>query len=232
LSLVDIFWREDEDSRPEFEVPTEVYDLVFSLRGNRLRIDHAHALAESLRGLLNAETCRRIGVHGVHMAGSGNGWNRPERGDAELPLSRRTRLVIRVHRDDHEEVAGLSRQTLRLGGQRLRLGDSSIRRLSSLGCLYSRAVCCDREQSETDFLAQAAVSLRALDIDVGKMICGRSGEIQRGDEPLFTRALLVADLSPEESVTLQQQGLGDERLLGCGLFVPHKGIDAVYSMQE
>ncbi|MCP4472126.1 MAG: type I-MYXAN CRISPR-associated protein Cas6/Cmx6 [Gammaproteobacteria bacterium] len=230
--MVDMFWRENDDSRPEFEVPAEVYDLVFSLRGSRLHIDHALALAEALQCRLKAETCRRVGVHGVHMAGSCNGWNRPEQSDAELPLSRRTRLVIRVHRDDHEEVAGLSRQTLQLGARQLRLGDSSIRKLSSLGCLYARAVCCDREQSESDFLAQVATSLRRLGIDVSKMICGRSGEIRKTDGSLFTRALLVADLSPEESVTLQQRGLGDEHLLGCGLFVPHKGIDAVYSMQE
>jgi len=227
-----MYWREDDDSKPEFEVPAEVYDLVFSLRGSQLRIDHAHALAEALRGRLKLETCQRIGVHGVHMAGSGNGWNRPEQSDAELPLSKRTRLAIRVHRDDHEEVASLSRQTLQLGEQQLRLGDSTIRKLSSLGCLYARAVCCDREQSESDFLAQVAASLRGLGIDVAKMICGRSGEIQGRGGSLFTRALMVADLTPGESVTLQQRGLGDDGLLGCGLFVPHRGIDAVYSMQE
>jgi len=166
------------------------------------------------------------------MAGSGNGWNRPEQSDAELPLSRRTRLAIRVHRDDHEEVANLSRQTLQLGEHQLQLGDSSIRKLSSLGCLYARAVSCDREQGEAEFMEQVATALRRLGIDVSKMICGRSGEIRSADGVLFTRALMVADLSPDESVSLQQQGLGDDRLLGCGLFVPHKGIDAVYSMQE
>jgi len=227
-----MFRREDEDSRPEFEVPAEVYDLVFSLRGSHLQIDHAHTLAEALQDRLKAQTCQRIGVHGVHLAGSGNGWIRPQQEDAELPLSRRTRLAIRVHRDDHEEVASLSRQTLQLGAQQLQVGDSSIRKLSSLGCLYARAVSCERKQSEADFLEQAASALRRLGIDVSKMICGRSGEIRGANGPLFTRALMVADLSPEESVSLQQRGLGDDRLLGCGLFVPHKGIDAVFSMQE
>jgi CRISPR-associated protein Cas6 len=227
-----MFWSEDEDSKPEFQVPAEVYDLVFSLRGSHLRIDHAHALAEALQDRLKAETCKRIGVHGVQMAGSGNGWNRPEQVDAELPLSRRTRLAIRVHRDDHEEVASLSRQTLQLGTHQLQVGDNSVRKLSSLGCLYARAISCDRKQSEADFLKQAATALRELGIDVSKMICGRSGEIDSAGGPLFTRALMVAGLSPEESVSLQQQGLGDDRLLGCGLFVAHKGIDAVYSMQE
>jgi hypothetical protein len=43
---------------------------------------------------------------------------------------------------------------------------------------------------------------------------------------------MVADLEAEESVALQQQGLGQGRMLGCGLFVPHKGIDTVFDIQE
>jgi hypothetical protein len=64
------------------------------------------------------------------------------------------------------------------------------------------------------------------------MICGRCGEIRTADETIFTRALMVADLEAEESVALQQQGLGQGRMLGCGLFVPHKGIDPVFDIQE
>ena len=44
---------------------------------------------------------------------------------------------------------------------------------------------------------------------------------------LFTRALLVADLEPQESIDLQSLGLGPHRMLGCGLFVGHKNIAAV-----
>jgi hypothetical protein len=38
---------------------------------------------------------------------------------------------------------------------------------------------------------------------------------------------MVADLEPEQSVLLQQAGLGDGREFGCGLFIPHKGIKPV-----
>jgi hypothetical protein len=34
-------------------------------------------------------------------------------------------------------------------------------------------------------------------------------------------------LSPEQSLRLQQHGLGPQRLLGCGIFVPHKSAAAV-----
>lgn len=227
-----LFWREADEPEARFEVPDDVFDLVFRLRGERLEIDHAHALALALQARLDAATCTRIGVHGVHMADSGNGWNRPRDSATEMPLSRRARLVIRLHRDDHDEVLRITDQTLRLGERELRIGESSIRKLSSLGNLYARAVCCDPQQTEPEFLEQVAADLQSFGIEVARMICGRSGEVRRDGGSLFTRALLVADLKPAESVALQQQGLGEGRLLGCGLFVPHKGIDPVFTAQQ
>jgi CRISPR-associated protein Cas6 len=232
MSVDNLYWREADEPESRFEVPDEVFDLVFKLRGSRLAIDHAHELAEALQAQLKTETFARIGIHGVRMADSGNGWNRPRQTDAEMPLSRRARLAIRLHREDYDELAGLSARVLQLGRQQLEVGDSSIRKLSSMASLHARAVCCDPDQSEPDFLAQVATELRELGIVVTRMICGRSGQIRSKQGPLFTRALLVADLKPEESVCLQQRGLGDAQLLGCGLFVPHRGIDPVYTAQE
>ena len=76
-----------------------------------------------------------------------------------------------------------------------------------------------------------AALLKQINIKVSKMICGRCSEIRTTDATIFTRALMVADLEPEESVVLQQRGLGEGRILGCGLFVPHKGIDPVVEAQ-
>ncbi|MDH3858126.1 MAG: type I-MYXAN CRISPR-associated protein Cas6/Cmx6 [Gammaproteobacteria bacterium] len=227
-----MFWRDDNESENEFQVPDDVYDLVFKLRGTSLDIDHAFALSEALQLHLKSDTYNKIGVHGVRMAGSGNGWNRPDQIGAELPLSRRARLAIRVHRDDSDEVARITDKTLHIGSQQLAVGESAIRKLSTISTLYARAVCCDRDQSEADFLAQVAELLNAMNIRVSKMICGKTGEIRTADETIFTRALLVADLEPEESVMLQQRGLGEDQILGCGLFVPHKGIDPVNNVQE
>ena len=227
-----MFWSEDKESEEEFQVSDDVFDLVFKLRGSNLDIDHAFALSEALQSHLKSDTCNKIGVHGVHMAGSGNGWNRPEQIDAMLPLSRRARLAIRVHRDDSDEVGRITNQTLHIGSQQVAVGESAVRKLSTIGTLYARAVCCDPEQSEADFLAQVAGLLNQMNIKVSKMICGKSGAIRTADETIFTRALMVADLGPEESVTLQQRGLGEGRVLGCGLFVPHRGIDPVHNIQE
>jgi CRISPR-associated protein Cas6 len=227
-----MFWNQEDESEEPYQVPEDVFDLVFKLRGASLDIDHAFALSTALQEHLSDEICNRIGVHGVHMAGSGNGWNRPEQGDAALPLSRRARLAIRVHRDDSEDVGRIMNRKLRIGHQEVTLGSSAMRKLSTIGTLYARAIYCNREQPETDFLTEMAGLLKQMNIKVSKMICGRSGEIRTAGEAIFTRALMVADLEPEESVALQQQGLGPGRMLGCGLFVPHRGIDPVFDIQE
>ena len=36
----------------------------------------------------------------------------------------------------------------------------------------------------------------------------------------------------EESVRIQQEGIGDMRTMGCGIFIPHKGIDAVRTSED
>jgi hypothetical protein len=43
---------------------------------------------------------------------------------------------------------------------------------------------------------------------------------------------MLADLTAEESVRLQEQGLGPLRQMGCGIFIPHKGIDAVKKAED
>ena len=227
-----MFWREDNGPEETFRVPDDVVDLAFRLRGESIEIDHAWALAQGLRELLDEDTCARIGVHGIRMASSGNGWNRPEEADAELPLSRRARLLIRVQRDCVEQLQQLEDRRLVMGRQWVDVGACTERPLSSLGTLHARAISCDPEQSEGEFLQQAADELRAMGIEASRMLCGKSGAIRAGGETLFTRALMIADLKPEESVALQQRGIGGDRLLGCGLFVPHKEIDAVFDLQE
>ncbi|MDH3609566.1 MAG: hypothetical protein OEQ24_10045 [Gammaproteobacteria bacterium] len=49
---------------------------------------------------------------------------------------------------------------------------------------------------------------------------------------MFTRSLMIDGLKIEESIYLQQRGLGEGRLVGCGLFMPHKGIEAVGEAQR
>ena len=48
----------------------------------------------------------------------------------------------------------------------------------------------------------------------------------------YTRSLMIADLSKENSILLQDLGVGKGRIFGCGIFLPHKSIDAVANFKE
>lgn len=226
-----MFWQDEADKKPAYQAPDDLFDLAFQVRGKSLAVDHAFSLANALQKHLGAETCDKIGVHQIRVAESGNGWMRPEQGDASMQLSRRVKLVIRLAEEDYDEVVKITDQTLDLAGQKLTIGKSSIRKLSTIDTLFAHAIACDVQQSETEFLNDMAAQLQDLGIPVSKMLCGMTGLIRTDTEDIFTRSLLVANLKPEQSVDLQRRGLGGSRLLGCGLFIPHRGIDPIDSAQ-
>ena len=223
-----MFWQ--DEAGPEAKPGADdIFDLVFKIRGTSLVSDHAFALSTALRDIFDSETCNRIGVHQIRMAESGNGWTRPQAG---MVLSRRSRLAIRANQQDYEQLQRLENRTLKLAQESLEIGASSVRKLSLPDALFAHAVACDETLSEDDFLAQVAQHLESLGIHARKMICGTSGLIRTDATDIFTRSLMVANLKPDESIALQRHGIGDYQLLGCGLFVPHKSIEAVYQGQN
>jgi hypothetical protein len=56
---------------------------------------------------------------------------------------------------------------------------------------------------------------------------GLSREITTPSGVINTRSLMLADLRKSESVKIQEFGIGNHQLLGCGIFVPQKGIEQV-----
>ena len=227
-----MYWQDNSSDLEPYRVPDSVFDVVFKLTGDCLPVDHAQALANAICKNLQPELHSQIGIHQIRVAESGNGWLRPSDSGALLHLSRRTRLALRVRQADYQDIAQLSGSVLNIHEQRLKIGECTVRKLSTISTLLSHGVACERDQPEGEFLTDMANALQQLDISVVKMICGGANSIRTNSGSAFTRALMVADLSPEQSVTVQQNGIGAQRLIGCGLFIPHKGIDAVVSMHE
>ena len=64
------------------------------------------------------------------------------------------------------------------------------------------------------------------------MMSGRISSLRFPNETLAARSLMIDGLEITESVRLQQEGLGPGRKIGCGIFLPHKGIDPVAETQE
>ena len=224
-----MYWNDDTDKKAGFVVPDDVVDVAFRIACPTLPLDHAHALSSALLKVLPwLEDEDTAGIHLIHGAASGNGWFRPEDTENELlHLSRRTRMRLRVPRDRLQDAQALTGQSLDVEGHSLEIGKSDVSLLSSLPTLFSRYVLTRAELDEMQFLETVAEQLQALDIPGRKMLGGITHSMKFPEGQVFTRSLMVADLEPEQSVRLQQVGLGEGRTIGCGLFLPHKGIKPV-----
>ncbi len=227
-----MFWEETKET-DEIKVTDEVVDLVFGIACRHLPVDHAYALSEALQQELPWFAGEeRAAVHPVHVAGSGNGWMRPQNPDDLLHLSRRTKLVLRLPQHRVEDAKQLVGRTLTVAGHTMEIKHASMRPLSTITTLLSRYVAADEVDDEQSFLELSAQRLQAMGIRPRKMLCGIEGIIRMPDKPIRTRSLMVADLSSEESVRLQQMGLGPYRTLGCGLFIAQKSITEVKNEPE
>lgn len=227
-----MFWTED-DTPDAPRIPNAVVDILFAIDCRRLPVDHAYALSSALQAAVPwlGET-PGLAVHSIHVAGSQNGWQRPEQATADLMVSQRTKLVIRAPEERAGDlVRALAGQRLEIDGHPLVVGQAKLRPLSRETTLFARyLVAADAGSADTDeqvFLASAASDLEALGIRIRKALCGKAVALATPRGSIPTRSLMLAGLTLDESLRLQQTGLGPHRLMGCGIFIPHKGIGAV-----
>ena len=121
-----------------------------------------------------------------------------------------------------------SGQSRPLSGYPLKLKQPSVRLLSTLTTLFARHLATDIDSTDEELLlAWVAAQLQALDIRPRKLLFGTEHFIVTPSQPIRVRSLMIADLEVEESLRLQQHGLGPHRHLGCGVFIPHKDIKEI-----
>jgi len=225
--------REKESAAPDQTVAGDIVDAVFAISCRSLPVDHAYALSQAIQAALPwFATEGRAGLHIIRAAESGSGWMRPEDPHTLLHLSQRTKLILRLPKHRLDAAAVLLGRTLDVAGHALRVDRLSLRPLSRITTLFSHCVMLAAGGGESDFRLAAAAELDALGIQPGEMLCGRMTSIATPGRTLQTRSLMLAGLTLEQSVLLQQHGLGAERKLGCGLFIPHKDIGDLRSRSD
>ena len=191
-------------------------DLVFAVVGVRLPGGYAAELWEALvRGLPWLADEPGVGVHAI----------RAPTCDGGLLLSRRTRLALRVPTRRQADAVRLSGQQLDVGGERLEVGAARTRPLAPYPTLSAGFVA----TGAVDALAhQEAVETMLGQLDMPlHYICGRLRTVRAGDSMVAGAEVVLHQLRPEQSLAMQERGLGGQRHLGHGLFVPHKTISDI-----
>ena len=207
----------------------DMIDASFRIKGQCLAVNHHHALAEAIgRWLPWLSREPGAGIHPIQVAPSAHGWSPPRAEHGELwQLSKRTRLMLRIPIHREIDVAALVGKVLDVEPETIEVGDLKIRRLAPADPLFARHVVCERDVPEPSFLDWLMRSLEPRGITPRKVICGKWQSITTPEKTIDTRSVLVASLGSAASLRLQCSGLGKERTLGCGIFVPHKGIEPV-----
>ena len=223
---------EDDDKKTEFVQVDNTVDLSFKIKCKQLPTMHAWELTQALYEILPwLREEPEVGIHQIHGATSGNGWERPPDGEL-MHLSQRTRMNLRVPKTRVEEMMALTGQKIDIAGYELEIGAVTEKPLSPLGTLFSRYVAVPEGMDEDGFMQWVVEELAKRDIKLRKMLCGIGHIIHTPEKNIETRSVMVADMDKQASIALQEQGIGGHRHLGCGIFMPHKGIKAVGETED
>lgn len=205
-------------------------DLLFALEGPTLPIDHGYDLYSALSRLVPV-------LHGDVP------WRvAPIRGSAAvngvLKLDRRySRLRVRLPAEDIPEILALAGKTLEIGAHRVRLGIPQVSALIPTPSLVARLVTIKvskfkRIPEPAEFLAAARRQLDTLAVageaGIPLVEAGpHTGKPRRRvlrvkEKTVVGFPLRVTGLTAEESITLQENGVGGRSKMGCGFFLPVK----------
>lgn len=222
-------WQEPSAIEPPKATMT---DVVFRIDCAKLPVDHATSLANAICEIAPLiDECSSAGIHPVHVAGSQNGWERPDRVDEFLLLSKRTRLRIRVNVELASTLISLlSGVTLDVSGSPMHILSGQSRTLfstSTLYCRYAFFEALDNTENESMFLQSIIDQCEQMNFSPTKVLCGKQHRVSTNNGQRLTRSVLFAEVPAEQSLTLQQTGLGDGRTMGCGLLIPYKDTGAV-----
>lgn len=191
-------------------------DLFFSLRGQRVPVDHGYSLYGAISRLLEEDKpgwlhCSEyIAIHPIRGRYMGSN---------ELLIEPASRLGFRVPVSKIPDFLPLAGQAMNLDGHRLRIGVCTTHALTPVTAVYAHIVTTRNGQDEARFNEEIARQLHDLNIK-GESTRGKRRVLNIRGKTVIGHSLLVSELTAQESIRLQEEGVGGRRKMGCGVFVP------------
>jgi len=219
-----MYWQEDIKEE-HFTPPNTIQDTAFTIHAKVLPMDHAHLLKQALLHHLPWLKQTSSGIFPIATA-DGNGWQQSP--SALYHPSARSKLTLRIPAQYLPQAHQLVGKTLHLPPYQIKITKSlPPKPLSTTQTLLAKHILTTPTQSEQSLLKSIHTQLQSLHIHPKKLLLGLPKTIQTPTQLLHTRSLLIANLRKSESHTLQSHGIGSHRLLGIGLFLPHKSITPI-----
>ena len=207
-------------------------DILFRVTGAEVPTDHGYALFSALSCILETTEDRwmhgnpGIGLHTIRGVRIGNG---------KQLIGRNTRIGLRLPSDLLPRSLKLAGKSLDLDGHKLRVGVSETRALVPAATLHCWIVTTKNGNDPARFDAEIARQSATLGIRSNKVFrtprnTGRSDGrdpsrriVRVKGKRIVGYTMLATGLTVEESILLQERGLGGRRRMGCGVFVSAGG---------
>lgn len=201
---------------PVPESKTTVVDVAFDVEGTSLPADHAWPLQLAIESRLPWLPGEALaGIHPLRAAATTYG---------VVLLAQRAKLVLRLPAARLPDALLLEDATLEVAGSPLRIGAGAERGLRPSATLSAQRVASDAADAAA-FEAEVERTLQRMGVAC-RFISGRHRQGQAGGRTVAGFALSLHGLGPADSLLLQREGMGGDRRLGWGLFVPAKTIVA------
>ena len=223
-----MLWKENAGNDPG-QLDEQVQDCAFRILCRELPVDHAWELRKQILNVLPWLTDEpQAAIHSIHPASSANGWIRPPLDSGDLmQLSRRTRLHLRLPVARIDDAHALIGKEFTVAQCPILIEDCVQHRLLPASTVFARSMDACQVEDEQVFTANVVRLLAEIGIHPNKLLCGLAHEISCPEGKVAARSVLLADLEPKDSIRVQENSLGTNGLLGCGIFLPHKSLDAV-----
>jgi CRISPR-associated endonuclease/helicase Cas3 len=196
-------------------------EVCFPVRGICLPADHNYALFAACVHLV-PEIHHQKAISILTIPGLSD-----KKG--KILLTEKSRLRIRIPIPQIPLIYTLAGKSIRLGIHEIQIGIPEIFTLKPAKNLKSRIVVIKGYSEEKSFLDAAKRQIDSLGI-CGKVSIStnKKGELSRKTLKIKRFTIVgftteVSDLSDDDSLKLQQWGIGGKRHIGCGYFLPCKG---------
>jgi CRISPR-associated protein Cas6 len=196
-------------------------DLVFPVFSPQpIAADHGYALYAALSRMLPVlHSSNGVGVHPIGGRQIGN---------RELSLTDRSRLIVRVDSAAIGELIQIAGKQLNIDGISLRVGVPQVHALQPAAALRSRLVTIKLKDGLEADAFQAAARKQVDEIGLSSQVIltlGKRRTLRIKDKEVVGYEVIIEGLSAEESLLVQERGLGGRRHMGCGVFVPFERKD-------
>jgi len=188
-------------------------DLAFRLMGTTVPVDHGYALYSAINRLVpDLHDAKDIGVHPIRGRYGGDG---------KLLLLPSSRLILRLSVDSIRPYLQLAGKTLDVDGHRLLVSVPETRALRPAATLYARLVTIKGFMEPDGFLEAAERRLHEMGA-TAELRLGERRTLRVKDKQVVGFEVAAIGLDAEDSVRLQETGIGGRRHMGCGTFVPFR----------